>query len=209
MTRLPTPGSDEDTWGAILNDYLAKSHNSDGTLKNSIVSEANLDSATQTKLNAGGGSGVASVNTRTGAVTLTKSDVGLANVDNTADTNKPLSTATQTALNAKANTTDVYTKSQVDTSLATKANTSDLAAKVSTSQVGAANGVAGLDGTGKLTDSLLPAGVILYVKYNGSAWPPRPTSRSDIQVRWEAVTSSDPDPTDYVAGVDYLERPAA
>jgi hypothetical protein len=34
----------------------------------------------------------------------TKSDVGLANVDNTSDANKPISTATQTALNAKENT---------------------------------------------------------------------------------------------------------
>jgi hypothetical protein len=32
---------------------------------------------------------------------LTKSDVGLANVDNTSDANKPISTATQTALNTK------------------------------------------------------------------------------------------------------------
>jgi len=35
---------------------------------------------------------------------LTKSDVGLGNVDNTSDVNKPISTATQTALNAKENT---------------------------------------------------------------------------------------------------------
>lgn len=35
-------------------------------------------------------------------VTVTKSDVGLGNVDNTSDANKPISTATQTALNAKA-----------------------------------------------------------------------------------------------------------
>lgn len=34
---------------------------------------------------------------------LTKSDVGLANVDNTSDANKPVSTAQQTALNLKAN----------------------------------------------------------------------------------------------------------
>lgn len=33
---------------------------------------------------------------------LTKADVGLGNVDNTSDANKPVSTATQTALNAKA-----------------------------------------------------------------------------------------------------------
>ncbi len=36
-------------------------------------------------------------------VTLDKSDVGLGNVDNTSDANKPISTATQTALDAKQN----------------------------------------------------------------------------------------------------------
>ncbi len=34
MTRLPTPGSDINTWGDILNDFLNTAHNSDGTLKN-------------------------------------------------------------------------------------------------------------------------------------------------------------------------------
>lgn len=37
--------------------------------------------------------------------TLTKSSVGLENVDNTSDANKPISTATQTALDIKASTT--------------------------------------------------------------------------------------------------------
>ena len=45
---------------------------------------------------------VDSVNGQTGIVVLTKSSVGLGNVDNTSDLNKPISTATQTALNAKA-----------------------------------------------------------------------------------------------------------
>lgn len=54
----------------------------------------------------GGGSGVASVFGRTGVVVAqtgdyTKSQVGLGNVDNTSDLNKPISTATQTALNGK------------------------------------------------------------------------------------------------------------
>jgi hypothetical protein len=40
---------------------------------------------------------VTSVAGRTGAVTLTKTDVGLANVDNTSDVNKPVSTAQATA----------------------------------------------------------------------------------------------------------------
>ena len=44
---------------------------------------------------------VTSVNNKTGAVTLAKGDVGLGNVDNTSDANKPISNATQTALNNK------------------------------------------------------------------------------------------------------------
>ena len=45
---------------------------------------------------------VTSVAGKTGDVALSKSDVGLGNVDNTSDAAKPVSTATQTALNAKA-----------------------------------------------------------------------------------------------------------
>lgn len=45
---------------------------------------------------------VSSVSGRTGVITLTSSDVGLGNVDNTTDANKPVSTAMQTALNLKA-----------------------------------------------------------------------------------------------------------
>lgn len=44
---------------------------------------------------------VQSVAGRTGVVVLTKADVGLSNVDNTSDANKPVSTAQQTALNLK------------------------------------------------------------------------------------------------------------
>lgn len=45
---------------------------------------------------------VTSVNGYTGSVTLTKSDVGLSNVANTAPADLPISTATQTALDGKA-----------------------------------------------------------------------------------------------------------
>lgn len=44
-----------------------------------------------------------------GNIDLAKSDVGLGNVDNTSDANKPVSTATQTALNAKQNTLTLTT----------------------------------------------------------------------------------------------------
>ena len=52
---------------------------------------------------------VSSVNTKVGAVVLDKSDIGLSNIDNTSDADKPISTATQTALNLKANSSDIYT----------------------------------------------------------------------------------------------------
>lgn len=46
MTRLPVVGSDNDTWGEILNDFLTIEHNTNGTLKSSgtLASKAN-DSA--------------------------------------------------------------------------------------------------------------------------------------------------------------------
>ncbi|MFZ1302128.1 MAG: hypothetical protein WAQ27_06180 [Candidatus Microsaccharimonas sp.] len=47
------------------------------------------------------GGAVSSVAGRTGAVVLAKADVGLGSVDNTSDAAKPISSATQTALNAK------------------------------------------------------------------------------------------------------------
>jgi hypothetical protein len=58
---------------------------------------------------------VVSVNGQQGTVVLAKSDVGLGNVDNTSDTNKPVSSATQTALSLKANTADLGSMASEDT----------------------------------------------------------------------------------------------
>jgi hypothetical protein len=49
----------------------------------------------------GGGGAVDSVNGQTGVVVLTKSDIGLSDVDNTSDINKPVSTAQATAIGLK------------------------------------------------------------------------------------------------------------
>lgn len=76
--------------------------------------------------------------------TLDKSAVGLSNVDNTSDANKPISTATQTALNAKLDTT----------------------------QVGVPNGAASLDGTGKVPSTQLPSYVDDVLEFaNLAAFP--------------------------------------
>jgi hypothetical protein len=58
------------------------------------------------------------INTPTG---ITKSDVGLANVDNTTDANKPVSTATQTALDLKLATATAATTYETITNVALKA----------------------------------------------------------------------------------------
>ena len=44
---------------------------------------------------------------RLGQVNITKANIGLGNVDNTSDANKPIATATQTALDLKADLTAI------------------------------------------------------------------------------------------------------
>lgn len=83
---------------------------------------------------------VQSVNGQTGVVTLSKSDIGLGNLDNTSDVNKPLSTADTNALALKAplasptftGTVSGITKSMVG--LGNLDNTSDVNKPVSTAQ---------------------------------------------------------------------------
>src|SRR6185436_1521772 len=51
MTRLPIPGSDDGSWGDILNDFLSQAHNTDGSLKDATTSAKGALSATdKTKL---------------------------------------------------------------------------------------------------------------------------------------------------------------
>lgn len=75
MARLPISGSDDGTWGTILNDFLQQSHASDGSLLDGSVSAAKLDSSVQSALNGS----VRQVNGKTpsgGSVTLNATDVG-------------------------------------------------------------------------------------------------------------------------------------
>ena len=60
----------------------------------------------------GGAHSVVSVNSKTGAVVITKADILLSNVDNTSDLDKPISTLVQTALNNKV---DKVTGKQLST----------------------------------------------------------------------------------------------
>lgn len=67
-----------------------------------------------------------SENNKTANIEVTKSTVWLWNVDNTSDADKPISTATQAALDLKADKTelnDYYTKTEVDAALDGKQDT--------------------------------------------------------------------------------------
>jgi hypothetical protein len=98
---------------------------------------------------------VQTVNGYTGSVNLSKSDLGLSNVNNTSDREKPISRATQSELDLKAD------GATVDAALATKFNTADataaLALKLDANKVAVANGVASLDALGKVPTDQIPA----------------------------------------------------
>lgn len=79
---------------------------------------------------------VQSVASKTGDVSLVKGDVGLGNVDNTADADKPVSSATQTALDAKEDTITGAATTITGTDLtASRALTSSATGKVEVSAV--------------------------------------------------------------------------
>jgi hypothetical protein len=93
VARLPDPGGDAGDWGKILNDFLSVEHNNDGSLKrgNEITDKEPLITAGSTNQYWRGD--------KTWQV-ISKSTVGLSNVDNTSDLDKPISTASQAAIDA-------------------------------------------------------------------------------------------------------------
>lgn len=88
----------------------------------------------------GSGSAVTSVAGKTGAVSLVKGDVGLGQVDNTTDLNKPISTAVQSALNGKLGTSTAIPVSQVTGLQASLDSKSGMNDPVNASRVNAGSG---------------------------------------------------------------------
>lgn len=115
-------------------------------------------------------------------VSLTKALVGLSNVDNTSDAQKPISDQTAIALSGKAASTHTHTSSQISDATAT--------GKAILTAASAADVKTLLGSTVSLND--LPAGSNLIISKVAGVWPARPTTRSDIVVTWVGPI---PDPT--------------
>lgn len=146
---------------------------------------------------------------RTGNINITKGNIGLSNVDNTSDVNKPVSTATQTALdgkvdkvNGKGLSTEDFTTSEKTKLDALPTNddlTTALNGKVNTTEVGVANGIAELDSTGKVPSSQLPSYVDDVLEY---------ASRSDFPAEGETgkiYVAKDTNLTYRWGGTEYVE----
>lgn len=132
--------------GTMIPEWQAAAN---ATATNAALAQAARVAAEQAAAGATGSvAGVASVNTRTGAVVLTKADVNLGNVDNTTDVGKPISALTQAALDAKAplnNPTFTGTVAGVSKSmvgLGNVDNTADAAKPISTATQTALDGKA-------------------------------------------------------------------
>lgn len=138
-------------------------------------------------------------------VTVTKSDVSLGNVDNTSDVNKPVSTATQTALSGKANSVHTHVSNDISDATATgKSVLQAASAAAARTAIGAgtSNLAVGTTATdakaGNYTPSIadLPAGSVLY----STSTSTRPTARTDIRVIFTTTTS----PTAAISGDIWL-----
>lgn len=135
---------------------------------------------------------------RKGNVNITKANVGLGNVDNTSDANKPVSTATQTELNKKANTADLGALATKDSLTKTDVGLGNVTndAQVKRSEMGVANGVATLGTDGKVPSSQLPSYVDDVLEYDNLAAFPTTGEAGKIYVakdtnktyRWSGTT---------------------
>jgi hypothetical protein len=134
--------------------------------------------------------------------TLDKTSVGLGNVDNTSDLNKPISTATQTALNSKeasitAGTTAQYwrgdkswqTLNSTSVGLGNVNNTADTA-KTIAGDVSGTLGASTVDKIKGVAISATAPSTGQVLTYTGSTWSPATPSGGGSSLVWDSVTVS-------------------
>lgn len=158
MARLPNVGGDDGTWGDVLNDFLVQSHNADGALKSGSVGAAQLKPGSVTD--------EAISNGAVSALKITDGAIGSAQLSNGAIEEAHLASELKTKLNAGiadgAVTTvklsdDAVTATKLADGSVTSAALADAAVPVSKlAGAGEPNGVAVLEGTGKLPTGAIP-----------------------------------------------------
>jgi len=120
----PTAGNNFTTMGTTQFQYVAYAQYASSVDAENIIGMIPVSK---------GGTGVSSIVGLKTALAIDKTSMGLSNVDNTTDLSKPISTATQTALDTKANTTNVNAAlllkantTEVTNALSLKSNTTDV-----------------------------------------------------------------------------------
>ena len=151
--------SDATTKANAAQAYAIQRSNHTGTQLSSTISDFGTAAAAAAP--------VQSVAGKTGAVALVKGDVGLGNVDNTSDANKPVSTAQAAAISAAQAAAASDATSKANAAAAAAANASNLTSGTVAAARGGAGTVSGIlkaDGAGNVsaaaagTDFLAPAG---------------------------------------------------
>src|SRR5665213_3574234 len=84
--RLPTPGSDDGTWGDILNDFLSQSHNPDGTIASNTVGSGQIQDGSIADAKVSSSAAIAKTKLAPGVQTsLSKADTSLQAANNLSD----------------------------------------------------------------------------------------------------------------------------
>lgn len=176
VARLPTPGGDANSWGEILNDYLSQVHGPTGALKNGTVNTNNLvdGAVTTAKL---------SSSLQTQITEGTEGPQGPAGPQGAQGATGPQGPAGP-GVPAGGSIGQVLAKSSEN--------------DYDTAWVDQASG-----GGGPITIADLPAGSVAFAHYNEatSAWPSRPTARTDVMVHWIGSNELNP-PAEALSGVD-------
>lgn len=158
MARLPVPGSDDGTWGDLLNDFLVVAHNPDGTLKSAPVNDATASSK-----------GVVQLAGDLGGTASSPTVPGLAQKAN--------SSTTITAGTGLSGGGDLSTNRTLSVNFGTGAGTvmegndSRIAGAEQTINKGAANGYAGLNSSSRVPTNQLGSGTAdttVYLRGDGT-----------------------------------------
>lgn len=137
------------------------------------------------------------------ALTLDKSLVGLSNVDNTSDANKPISTAVATALAGKETAGAAAAITKATLGLGSVDNTSDMAKPVSTAQ---ANAIAALKLWTAYTASL-PAGAGV-MDFTATVTDGSVLATSTLELQLAATTDADENEPEFTSIASMSAKPA-